>query len=159
LNERLTALFGRSSQHEFQVEKVEKQEVQRRPSPAFITSTLQQDAIKKFKWGAKKVMDIAQQLFEQGLISYMRTDSPNLSEEALKAIEAKLKAEGQEALFAKTIYQSKNNAQEAHEAIRPTNFDLTTAGEGKEQQELYSLIYRRAIASQMIPATMLKKRF
>ncbi len=151
--EDLLLYLEEAHKHEFQVEKVEKLEVLRRPSPAFITSTLQQDAIKKFKWGAKKVMDIAQQLFEHGLISYMRTDSPNLSEEALKAIEAKLKAEGQEALFAKTIYQSKNNAQEAHEAIRPTNFDLTIAGEGKEQQELYSLIYRRAIASQMIPAT------
>lgn len=144
--------FQDVASHSFCISKVEKLQSFRNPAPAFTTSTLQQDAIKKFKWGAKKVMEVAQNLFEQGHITYMRTDSPNLSEEAILEIEQQLITVGKSSKFKKTSYTAKGNAQEAHEAIRPTHFDARTAGENEEQQKLYSLIYLRAIASQMIPA-------
>ena len=150
--EDIMGYFQTISEHTFRIANIEKITNSRSPSPPFTTSTLQQDAIKKFKWGAKKVMEVAQQLFEQGHITYMRTDSPNLSEEAILAIEQQLTNLGKANTFQKNIYQAKGNAQEAHEAIRPTHFEQRTAGENQDQQQLYTLIYLRAIASQMIPA-------
>jgi DNA topoisomerase-1 len=150
--EEIMTYFQSISGHTFEITHIEKITSFRNPSPAFTTSTLQQDAIKKFKWGAKKVMEVAQQLFEQGHITYMRTDSPNLSDEAILEIEQQLINVGKGNTFKKTLYQAKVNAQEAHEAIRPTHFEQRTAGDSQEQQQLYSLIYLRAIASQMIPA-------
>ena len=150
--EEIFQYFQSIAQRSFKIANIEKITSFRNPSPAFTTSTLQQDAIKKFKWGAKKVMEVAQQLFEQGHITYMRTDSPNLSEEAILAIEQQLTNLGKANTFQKNIYQAKGNAQEAHEAIRPTHFEQRTAGENQDQQQLYTLIYLRAIASQMIPA-------
>lgn len=150
--EEIIRYFQAMAHHTFGIANIEKITSLRNPAPPFTTSTLQQDAIKKFKWGAKKVMEVAQQLFEQGHITYMRTDSPNLSEEAIWEIEQQLIKVGKANTFQKNIYKAKDNAQEAHEAIRPTHFEQRTAGENQEQQQLYTLIYLRAIASQMIPA-------
>ncbi|MEA5462052.1 type I DNA topoisomerase [Arcicella sp. LKC2W] len=150
--EDIICYFQSIAQRTFRIANIEKITNFRNPSPPFTTSTLQQDAIKKFKWGAKKVMEVAQQLFEQGHITYMRTDSPNLSEEAIWEIEQQLIKVGKTNTFQKNIYKAKTNAQEAHEAIRPTHFEQRTAGENQDQQQLYTLIYLRAIASQMIPA-------
>ena len=150
--EEIISYFQEMAHHTFGIANIEKITSLRNPAPPFTTSTLQQDAIKKFKWGAKKVMEVAQQLFEQGHITYMRTDSPNLSEEAIWEIEQQLIKVGKANTFQKNIYKAKDNAQEAHEAIRPTHFEQRTAGENQEQQQLYTLIYLRAIASQMISA-------
>ena len=150
--EDIIAYYDSISTHNFIIESIEKNQIVRNPLPPFTTSTLQQDAIKKIKWRSKKVMEIAQNLFEQGLITYIRTDSPNLSEGAINKIEQQLMANGKANKFKRTIYTAKANAQEAHEAIRPTNFDFRSAGETDEQKKLYALIYLRAIASQMTPA-------
>lgn len=136
----------------FHIKGVEHKTVTQRPPAPFITSTLQQEAIRKFKWSARKVMDVAQALFSQGHISYMRTDSPNLSEEAIEAIRQQLKATVGESHFQANRFKAKESAQEAHEAIRPTHFEQENCGETTDEQRLYKLIYDRAMASQMKPA-------
>ena len=147
---------------EYKIENIEKKEIKRNPLPPFITSTLQQTAATKLRFGAKKTMFIAQRLYEKGLISYHRTDSLNLSEQAL--IGAKkfiLESYGKEYWpgFSK-IYKTKSKtAQEAHEAIRPTSPDKTPDELKLIRQpaeklddnlfRLYDLIWRRFIACQM----------
>ena len=143
-----------------QVLSIEKKPTQRHPKPAFTTSTLTQEAIRRFnkgaignqRWTAKKVMDVAQRLFEQGHITYMRTDSPNLSQEAKNEIKTLLTSQGRITYFQDRNFPAKADAQEAHEAVRPTHFDLAQAGEEDAQQLLYRLIHDRAVASQMKPA-------
>jgi len=149
----------------YQVAEVEKKEVKKRPFPPFTTSTLQQEANKRLGFSAKQTMMLAQQLYEgmnikgagaEGLITYMRTDSVNLSEKFLNESRAAIKKNfGAEYLPAKpNFYTTKSKlAQEAHEAIRPTNASLHP-GELKEKLEprawrLYDLIWKRAVASQM----------
>lgn len=136
----------------FTVTDVQTRPTEKIPPAPFTTSTLQQDGIRKFKWNAKKVMDVAQKLFENGHITYMRTDSPNLSEEAVEAIKAHVETNLGGAYFQLRRFKSKESAQEAHEAIRPTHFENLTAGDEEDQQKLYRLIYARAMASQMAPA-------
>jgi len=142
---------------EYKVEKVEKKEIKKAPPPPFITSTLQQEAWKKFHWPAKMTMQIAQQLYENGYITYHRTDSLNLSQQSLlsakKFIENTLGKSYWPGFFRK--YKTKNKkAQEAHEAIRPSDPqktpDLTKLE--KNQSMLYNLIWQRFIASQMTEA-------
>lgn len=145
-----------ASLKKFKVRSVETKPVKKSPPPPFTTSTLQQEAIRKFKWNAKMVMDVAQKLFEAGHITYMRTDSPNLSEEAIEAIQEQLVATLGLPYFEAKRYKAKGSAQEAHEAIRPTHFDHTTAGEDDNQRKLYSLIYNRSMASQMPAAQFLQ---
>jgi len=149
------------------VSKVEKKERQRRAAPPFITSTLQQDAARKFSYSAKQTMGIAQRLYEGidvggegavGLITYMRTDSTRLSQDALDgAREFIQKKWGKEYLPAKpVVYKTKDSAQGAHEAIRPTDVTRTPesiAGSlSREQLKLYTLIWKRFVACQMAPA-------
>ncbi|CCH57582.1 DNA topoisomerase I (plasmid) [Fibrisoma limi BUZ 3] len=136
----------------FVVADVQTKPTEKTPPAPFTTSTLQQDGIKKFKWNAKKVMDVAQKLFESGHITYMRTDSPNLSEEAVAAIKAHVEANIGTEYFLARRFKSKESAQEAHEAIRPTHFENSAAGDDDDQQKLYRLIYTRALASQMAAA-------
>ena len=129
----------------------------RQPGPAFTTSSLQQEAIKKLsrasdRWTAKRVMDVAQTLFAAGHITYMRTDSPNLSEEAVTAIEQQVIRQFGEPYFQARRFPVKGDAQEAHEAIRPTHMELAEAGTTADEKILYRLIYTRAMASQMKPA-------
>lgn len=154
---------------EYKVVDVRKKEVKKNPAPPFITSTLQQEASRKLGFSAKQTMMIAQQLYEgieidgqsTGLISYMRTDSVNLSDEALKESRETIKNlyGDKYALDEPRRYKSKSKgAQEAHEAIRPTKpsripDDIKSALEPR-QYKLYSLIWKRTIASQMKEAVM-----
>lgn len=145
----------------WQVTKVEEKMVTARPSPPFITSTLQQEANRKLNLSARDTMRVAQTLYEQGLITYMRTDSPNLSKEALagsrKAVEQLF---GKEFLSdePRQFSAKSKSAQEAHEAIRPAGEDFVTPAEsglaGKEKA-LYELIWKRTVASQMADAKKL----
>ncbi len=146
---------------------VERKQRRRNPAPPFTTSTLQQEAARKLGFSAQKTMRVAQQLYEGvdfgegavGLISYMRTDSVNLSKDAVAQIREVIgKLYGQEALSEEPrAYRTKSkNAQEAHEAIRPTSADIVPANiEGKldpDQARLYALIWKRTLACQMAPA-------
>ncbi len=132
----------------------------RTPAPPFITSTLQQEANRKFGFSARDTMSIAQKLYENGFITYMRTDSPSLSDQATKAArEGILQKYGQEYLSAKTrVYSSKDKgAQEAHEAIRPAGSLFITpeqSGLSGREFKLYDLIWKRTIATQMAEARL-----
>jgi DNA topoisomerase-1 len=141
------------------VDRVTRKQRKRRPSPPFITSTLQQDAARKLRFTAQRTMRTAQNLYEAGHITYMRTDSVHLSNDALSDLRGQIKSKyGAEYLPEKpNFYKTKSkNAQEAHEAIRPTSANMTpSAIKSKlteDQFRLYELVYRRAMASQMVPA-------
>ncbi|MDL2285508.1 type I DNA topoisomerase [Desulfovibrio sp. OttesenSCG-928-F07] len=136
----------------FNVTKFEDSESKKAPAAPFTTSTLQQAASKKLKFSPKKTMDLAQQLFADGHITYMRTDSPNLSAEAIETILEYCRANDLPATASGRKFKVKGDAQEAHEAIRPTQIDVESAGADKEQQALYKLIRLQAIASQMADA-------
>ena len=147
----------------FTISKIDKKERIRRPSAPFITSTLQQEASRHHHFSSKKTMMLAQNLYEgidvgggsEGLITYMRTDSVRVSKEAQDICRAHVEVlYGKEYLPAKApLYGSKNAAQDAHEAIRPTNFenhpDKIKAHLSPDQHKLYSLIWKRFFASQM----------
>jgi DNA topoisomerase-1 len=123
------------------------------PSEPFTTSTLQQAASTKLSISAKKTMSIAQKLYENSHITYMRTDSTSLSEEAMKNIEKTVKEKYGDVYYKKTIYEQKNNnTQEAHEAIRPTHIENIDIEGTPEEKKLYNLIWKRTIQSQMKPA-------
>lgn len=151
----------------FTVAGVERKESKQRPGPPFITSRLQQEAARRFGFQVKRTMSIAQGLYEGreigdrgqiGLITYMRTDSTRVSEEALLSVRETIAATyGEHSLPPEPIrYKSKNSAQDAHEAIRPTTFDLppdaVRAYLKPEEYRLYKLIWDRFLASQMLPA-------
>jgi DNA topoisomerase-1 len=141
---------------EFTVVSVADRQSYRNPSPPFTTSTLQQEASRKLGLSVTNTMRAAQLLYEAGLITYMRTDSVNLSEEAIKNIgDYVTKTYGKE-YYNKKIYESKSkNTQEAHEAVRPTDVAITTADDvkfGQSEKRLYELIWKRTVASQMKPA-------
>jgi DNA topoisomerase-1 len=140
---------------DFIVESIEKKPFKRSPAPPFTTSTLQQEAARKLRYSVSKTMLIAQRLYEAGHITYMRTDSVNLSDFAIdSAKEAVLQDFGKE-YFQPRKFQTKSaNAQEAHEAIRPTDFSKESISGTKDEQNLYQLIWRRAIASQMSDAEL-----
>lgn len=146
---------------------IQKKERMRKPSAPFITSKLQQDAARAFKFSTKQTMMIAQALYEgidlgplgtSGLITYMRTDSTKVSDEALKEVRSYISENYGASFLPKSanIYQNKKSAQEAHEAIRPTSLEYTPAKIKPflkpEQFKLYSLIFDRFVASQMNPA-------
>lgn len=138
---------------------VKETEVTRQPRAPFTTSTLQQTASTRLGMSPSRTMQIAQKLYEAGLISYMRTDSTNLAEQAKQEILGIIaKVYGPELAVAHVYKTKSKNAQEAHEAIRPTNPAKKSAGASPEQQRLYKLIWERAIASQMADATMLRTK-
>jgi len=128
------------------------------PAPPFTTSTLQQEAARKLGFSVSQTMMVAQHLYENGHITYMRTDSLNLSDEAVAAISAQIeKTHGKEYLHVRKYHTSSKGAQEAHEAIRPTYVDQTDLADATDQeQRLYTLIRRRTIASQMADALIKK---
>lgn len=149
------------------VSKVTRKERKRYPVPPFITSKLQQDAFRKLRFPVKKTMQVAQKLYEGlevgdkgsvGLITYMRTDSTRVSDDALAAVRGHIgSAYGDDYLPEKPIfYKTKDSAQDAHEAIRPTDLTLTPSSLrkhlGKDELALYELIWNRFVASQMKPA-------
>jgi DNA topoisomerase-1 len=141
----------------FSVSDVTKKPGTRSPSAPFTTSTLQQEASSKLGFSPRNTMQLAQRLYEAGLITYMRTDSVNLSTQALGAMTSFIKSEYGENYHQFRTFKAKSaNAQEAHEAIRPTDVSRATAGADAQQQKLYNLIWRRTLASQMTPAKLEK---
>ncbi|MBR2393711.1 MAG: type I DNA topoisomerase [Alphaproteobacteria bacterium] len=131
---------------------IEKKKTQRKPAAPFTTSTLQQEAARKLYFASKRTMSAAQHLYEQGLITYMRTDATNLNADAVNEIRGFI-ANTYGADFVPSspnIYATKSkNAQEAHEAIRPTHFDAPAKGLTGDEAKLYDLIWKRTIACQM----------
>ena len=119
------------------------------PPAPFTTSSLQQAASNALKFTPKQTMQLAQKLYEGGHITYMRTDSPNLSAEAVTEIRAFCEAQGWPLVDKARTWKSKDGAQEAHEAIRPTHIDVEEAGETPDEQALYRLIRLRTLASQL----------
>ena len=153
----IQAYLGTANAKPWQLLDKQTKPVFRQPGPAFTTSSLQQEAIRKLskgndRWSAKRVMDVAQSLFAAGHITYMRTDSPNLSEEAVEAIQQQVIGQFGANYFQPRRFPVKVDAQEAHEAIRPTHMERPIAGTNMNEQTLYRLIYTRAMASQMKPA-------
>ena len=146
---------------ELVAETIEKKEMRRNPLPPFTTSTLQQEASRRLRYSAKQTMRLAQSLYEKGLITYMRTDSLNLSPEATAAAKDWIgKKLGQEySSSAPRYFKAKSRlAQEAHEAIRPTSPGLEEAPtDDTREKKLYELIWRRFIASQLPPAVFYSK--
>lgn len=145
--------------NKWQVIGVNQTETKRSPRPPFITATLQQTASSRFGYSPSRTMFIAQKLYEQGLITYMRTDSVNLSKEVLPQIYGLIEKDfGKNYLFPR-IYASKSkNAQEAHEAIRPAVIGKKSAGATDEQKRIYKLIWDRTISSQMADAKILRTK-
>ena len=139
----------------YKVDSIEKKPASRYPAPPFTTSTLQQEAARKLGFSVANTMRIAQQLYESGKITYMRTDSVNLSKLALGMAKKEI-TENYGAEYVKTRqYQTKTKgAQEAHEAIRPTYLDQHTIKGSVDERKLYELIWKRTIASQMADAQM-----
>ncbi|MDY0203759.1 MAG: type I DNA topoisomerase [Desulfovibrio desulfuricans] len=119
------------------------------PPAPFTTSTMQQAASSSLKFTPKQTMQLAQRLYEQGAITYMRTDSPNLSQEAVHAIRAYCEAKGWPLVETPRKWKSKEGAQEAHEAIRPTHIEIEEAGETADEKALYRLIRLRSLACQL----------
>ncbi len=142
---------------DFTIDKIDVKPRKRKPTAPFITSTLQQEASRKLYFGVKRTMSVAQKLYEQGHITYMRTDSKNLSKTAIDAIsEEILNLFGDKYLQNRTFKSKDSTAQEAHEAIRPTNFSVRSVGAESDQQRLYELIWNRTMASQMADAELEK---
>lgn len=140
----------------FTVASVEEKETRRTPAPPFTTSTLQQEASRKLSMNPKLTMSVAQRLYEQGFISYMRTDSVNLSEEAKNNLGAVIGQQwGEEYHQRRDFHTKSKGAQEAHEAIRPTHPEQLKTGLGNDEDRLYRLIWARALASQMRDAQIL----
>jgi len=138
---------------DFLVSSLEKKPVKKSPAPPFTTSTLQQEASRKLSYSVARTMLVAQKLYEAGKITYMRTDSVNLAEQALDASKKQItKDYGKEYSHQRQFKTKSKSAQEAHEAIRPTDFNVESITGSKEEKALYQLIWKRAIASQMSDA-------
>jgi DNA topoisomerase-1 len=141
------------------VASVDESEQQRLPRAPFTTSTLQQAASTRLGYSPSRTMRIAQKLYEAGHITYMRTDSTNLAKEAQGALIATVRSEFGEQYVSPRQYKTKSkSAQEAHEAIRPTNAKKHSAGGNDEQKKLYELIRARTLASQMAAAMMMRTK-
>ena len=134
------------------ISNIEKKKVQRHAYAPFTTSTLQQEAARKLRFSSKRTMSVAQKLYEAGFITYMRTDATNLSNEAINEIRQFISKEYGDKFLPKqpNIYVTKSkNAQEAHEAIRPTHFETANTELSGDELKLYNLIWKRTIACQM----------
>jgi len=139
----------------FLVAKLDKKPAKKSPAAPFTTSTLQQEASRKLYFSVGRTMQVAQRLYEAGLITYMRTDSVNLSKEALNAAKDAIVHSYGEAYSTVRNYTGKSKgAQEAHEAIRPTDMKLQSPSLERDQQKLYELIWKRTLASQMSDAQL-----
>lgn len=141
----------------FTVGSIDISPVKKKPAPPFNTSTLQQEASRKLSFAVQRTMSAAQKLYEAGHITYMRTDSLNLSDQALAAMAKEIEdSYGKEYVHIRKYKSKVSNAQEAHEAIRPTYMDKRAITGDKDQVRLYELIWKRAIASQMAEAELEK---
>ncbi len=153
--EEARAFLKQCAEHNFKIDSIDTKPAKKSPAPPFTTSTLQQEAARKLYFSVSQTMSVAQKLYEAGLITYMRTDSTNLSDDAVGAAETEIKAAYGDDFAKRRRYSTKSKgAQEAHEAIRPTYFDRHKAGTTDQQKKLYDLIWKRAIASQMSDAQL-----
>jgi DNA topoisomerase-1 len=149
--------LSRCQESEFTVEKVETKPLTKSPAPPFTTSTLQQEASRKLGFSVNQTMSVAQRLYESGKITYMRTDSVNLSKLAIGTAAKQIRETYGEAYLKSRNFSTKSKgAQEAHEAIRPTYMDQTAIEGNRAEQRLYELIWKRTLASQMSPARLEK---
>ena len=139
----------------FKVQSLEKKPTKKSPAPPFTTSTLQQEAARKLHFSVSKTMSVAQRLYESGFITYMRTDSVNLSQEALNSAKnAVVQLFGDKYSQVRNFATKSKGAQEAHEAIRPTDMSKPTIAAEPDQNKLYELIWKRTLASQMADAQL-----
>ena len=144
----------------FNISSIEKKPAKKTPSPPFTTSTLQQEASRKLGFNVSRTMSAAQKLYESGNITYMRTDSVNLSNDALNSAEHVISKNYGDNYAKRRKFSSKNKgAQEAHEAIRPTNLEKSDVQMDSDQSRLYKLIWLRTIASQMSDAVLERTTF
>jgi DNA topoisomerase-1 len=143
----------------WQVTDIKETHVARSPRAPFITSTLQQAASSRLGWSPSRTMSVAQRLYEAGHITYMRTDSTNLGAQARAQIKSVVEKNwGADYYQPHTFAKKSKNAQEAHEAIRPTHLNIENAGANDEQKRLYKLIWSRTVASQMKDAQMMRTK-
>ena len=139
----------------FKVADLSTKPAKKSPAPPFTTSTLQQEAARKLYFSVSKTMTMAQRLYEAGHITYMRTDSVNLSEDARKGAKHEIiKSYGEKYSKTRQFKGKSKGAQEAHEAIRPTNFENHTVKADRDEERLYELIWKRTVASQMSEAEL-----
>ena len=139
----------------FKVQSLEKKPTKKSPAPPFTTSTLQQEAARKLHFSVSKTMSVAQRLYESGFITYMRTDSVNLSQEALNSAKnTVVQLFGDKYSQVRNFATKSKGAQEAHEAIRPTDMSKPTIAAEPDQNKLYELIWKRTLASQMADAQL-----
>ncbi|WP_300024747.1 type I DNA topoisomerase [uncultured Maribacter sp.] len=149
------AFLEKNKAADFSISKLDKKPAKKSPSAPFTTSTLQQEASRKLYFSVGRTMQVAQRLYEAGLITYMRTDSVNLSNEALaSAKEAIEKNYGKEYSETRNFKGKSKGAQEAHEAIRPTDMGNQSPSLERDQSKLYDLIWKRTVASQMSDAQL-----
>jgi DNA topoisomerase-1 len=154
-NENALIFLEKNTNATYKLSSLDKKPAKKSPAPPFTTSTLQQEASRKLYFSVSKTMNMAQRLYEAGLITYMRTDSVNLSDEARKSASKEINSAFGENYSSPRNFKGKSKgAQEAHEAIRPTNFALHSVDVDRDQARLYELIWKRAIASQMSDAKL-----
>ena len=155
--EEATAFLKKCLGANFEIENLETKPGKKSPAAPFTTSTLQQEASRKLYFSVAQTMSVAQKLYEGGKITYMRTDSVNLSEDAMQSAKNEiLSVYGLEFHEARKYTSKSEGAQEAHEAIRPTEFSKHEVNGDRNEQRLYELIWKRAIASQMADAKLEK---
>ncbi len=151
------SFLEKSAESEFKISDIKVKPTKRRPAAPFTTSTLQQEASRKLYFSVQRTMSVAQKLYEKGLITYMRTDSTNLSGAAIQSIAELVKADYGDKYSKIRRYKGKSKgAQEAHEAIRPTNVGTTSISGDRDAMRLYDLIWKRTVASQMADAELEK---
>ena len=141
--------LDKNAQANFKVSDLQKKPAKKSPAAPFTTSTLQQEASRKLYFSVSKTMNMAQRLYEAGLITYMRTDSVNLSDEARKGAKKEIEKAFGTQYSKPRNYKGKKGAQEAHEAIRPTDFSRHSVNIERDQARLYDLIWKRTMACQM----------
>ena len=148
-----TEIYNKVKKGKPEVTSVVEKPVTANPVTPFTTSTMIQSSSSIFGWGAKKTSKVAQSLYEKGLITYMRTDSPVIAKDALGTIRSHIQTSYGDAYLPKQakVYAAKKGAQEGHECCRPTNIGLIESGEGADERKLYSMIWKRTVASQMSP--------
>jgi DNA topoisomerase-1 len=152
-------IYDAAQSHDWHVISVDESEQNRSPRAPFTTSTLQQVASTRLGFAPSRTMRAAQKLYESGFITYMRTDSTNLGKEAVENILHVVKEEFGETYAESRVYKTKSkNAQEAHEAVRPTNAHTASAGHTDDQRRLYALIRARTLSSQMTDAKVLRTK-
>jgi DNA topoisomerase I len=156
---KVDTILKAGKKEEWKVGEVKETNAKKSPRAPFITSTLQQAASSRLGYSPSQTMMHAQRLYEAGLITYMRTDSTTLSSNAQKQAQTIItKNYGKKYLQSRVFKSKSKNAQEAHEAIRPSNLNIESAGKTAQQQKIYQLIYQRTLASQMSDAKVLKTK-